>query len=359
MLYLGDFAAGATVYVPFHTFNAAGASVTISGLAVTDIEVYKNGSTTQRASDAGYTLLDTDGTDFDGITGIHGFSINTGDNTDAGFYSSGADYMVVVSAITADSQTISFVAAIFSIENRSALRPTTSGRTLDVASTGEAGLDFSNVLLPTSGPIPSLGVIESGTAQSVTSTTLVGRAAATDDIVKAGNILWAYGTTQGYWQSVVVTSVSGDTLTIAAWPQATPSGTITYLIFGTPSVPSTLPLAANVTQIGGSAVSTSTAQIGVNVVSVATDAITSSAVASSAVTEIQSGLATSSALTTVAGYIDTEVAAILAAVDTEVAAIKAKTDSLTFTKANELDVNLQSINDVTVNGNGAGTPWGP
>lgn len=39
-------------------------------------------------------------------------------------------------------------------------------------------------------------------------------------------------------------------------------------------------------------------------------------------------LATASALSTVAGYLDTEVAAILAAVDTEVGAIKAKTDNL-------------------------------
>jgi hypothetical protein len=39
-------------------------------------------------------------------------------------------------------------------------------------------------------------------------------------------------------------------------------------------------------------------------------------------------LATASALATVAGYVDTEVAAILSAVDTEVAAIKAKTDNL-------------------------------
>jgi hypothetical protein len=41
-----------------------------------------------------------------------------------------------------------------------------------------------------------------------------------------------------------------------------------------------------------------------------------------------SGVATSAALATVAGYIDTEVASILAAVDTEVAAIKTKTDYL-------------------------------
>ncbi len=97
---------------------------------------------------------------------------------------------------------------------------------------------------------------------------------------------------------------------------------------------------------------------------IAADAIGASELAADAVTEIQNGLATAaalqivddfvdelesrlsatragyldnlsggpvalaSALSTVAGYIDTEVAAILAAVDTEIAAIKAKTDNL-------------------------------
>ena len=46
---------------------------------------------------------------------------------------------------------------------------------------------------------------------------------------------------------------------------------------------------------------------------------------------------------TIAGYVDTEVAAILAAVDTEVAAIKVKTDQLTFTTANQLDVQVLSV----------------
>jgi len=86
-----------TLPIPFHTFSSVGASVTITGLAVTDIEIYKDGSTTQRSSDAGYTLLDTDGIDFDGITGIHGFSIDLSNNTDAGFYADGSHYWVVVS----------------------------------------------------------------------------------------------------------------------------------------------------------------------------------------------------------------------------------------------------------------------
>ena len=105
--------AGDVVPIMFTSYDENGASVTLTGLAVTDIEIYKDGSTTQRASDAGYTLLDTDGIDFDALTGIHGFSIDTGDNTDAGFYTVGAWFTVVVSAVTISSQTVSFIAAMF------------------------------------------------------------------------------------------------------------------------------------------------------------------------------------------------------------------------------------------------------
>lgn len=108
--------AGDTLPIFFDTFDGGtGASITMTGLAVTDIEIYKDGSTTQRASDSGYALLDTDGIDFDGITGIHGFSIDTSDNTDSGFYTTGSWFHVVVSTITVDSQTLSFVAAAFRI----------------------------------------------------------------------------------------------------------------------------------------------------------------------------------------------------------------------------------------------------
>ncbi len=50
-------------------------------------------------------------------------------------------------------------------------------------------------------------------------------------------------------------------------------------------------------------------------------------------------------------------AANLATVDTIVDAIKAKTDDMVFTKANELDVNTQSINGASVVGDGNATPW--
>lgn len=60
-------------------------------------------------------------------------------------------------------------------------------------------------------------------------------------------------------------------------------------------------------------------------------------------------LATATNLAVVAGY-----------VDTEIAAIKAKTDSLTFTVAGVVDANIQRVNDVAVTGTGApGDEWGP
>lgn len=126
MQHLGKKRPGSTVYCYFDTFDGGtGASITMTGLAVTDIEVYKNGSVTQRASDSGYTLLDTDGIDFDGATGLHGFSIDLSDNTTAGFWTAGAHYVVAVNAVTVDAQTVRFWAADFTIGYEGALLDTT------------------------------------------------------------------------------------------------------------------------------------------------------------------------------------------------------------------------------------------
>lgn len=64
---------------------------------------------------------------------------------------------------------------------------------------------------------------------------------------------------------------------------------------------------------------------------------------------------TASILTDTGTTLDTAITTI----DTVVDAIKAKTDSLTFTQAGHVDANVQRINDVTVNGDGSATPWGP
>lgn len=133
---------GDTLPVLFDTFDGGtGASITMSGLAVTDIEIYKDGVATTRASESGYTLLDTDGIDFDGLTGIHGFSIDLSDNDDAGFYTVGPWYHVVVSTITIDGQTVSFIAAAFRIQD--ATRGMAGTALPDAAANAAGGLPIS------------------------------------------------------------------------------------------------------------------------------------------------------------------------------------------------------------------------
>jgi hypothetical protein len=114
-IHLGAVPAGSTIYIPFASYDAAGASATLSGLATTDIELYKNGSATARASDNGYALLDTDGIDFSSKTGINGFSVDLSDNSDAGFYVVGGFYWVVVASVTIATQTVNLIAATFTI----------------------------------------------------------------------------------------------------------------------------------------------------------------------------------------------------------------------------------------------------
>lgn len=137
---------GDIIYCYFPAYDADGDSSTIAGLAVTDIEIYKNGSTTQRTSDNGYSLLDTDGVDFDGSVGLHGFSVDTSNNSDAGFWADGSHYLIWVDAVTVDAKTVRFG---FDLRLGVVLKSTTAGRTLDVSAGGEAGLDWANVGSPT------------------------------------------------------------------------------------------------------------------------------------------------------------------------------------------------------------------
>ena len=97
-------------------------------------------------------------------------------------------------------------------------------------------------------------------------------------------------------------------------------------------------LDVSVTQINGSAVSTSTAQLGVNAVqaggtawgsgaitaaSIATDAITAAKVASDVTTEITSGLATASAVAAISTLIGTPSASVSADIAAVLAAVQA------------------------------------
>ena len=148
--YKGDFDLAMTgpIVFLFSTFdsNDPSASVALSGLAVGDIEIYKNGVATTRASDAGYVLLDTDGIDFDGTVGIGGFSIDIDNDTDSGFFAAGNEYDVILGPITVDGATINFHAGSFSIERElGALAITKLIQTAVIANA--AGVDISADIL--------------------------------------------------------------------------------------------------------------------------------------------------------------------------------------------------------------------
>jgi len=124
-MYLGDFAAGVTVRGFFNTRKADGTPITLAGTPT--LAVYKDGGTTE--STTGVTLT----VDFDSRTGLHLFAIDTSD----AFYASGSDFRIVITAGTVDLISVVGVkVGEFSINNRSALRPTTAGRTITVDATG-------------------------------------------------------------------------------------------------------------------------------------------------------------------------------------------------------------------------------
>jgi len=139
MSYLGDFRIGKVVRKMWNSNAIAGESITRATNGT--VSVYKDGGTTQSTTGI------TDTEDFDSLTGVHLVAVDT--SADGTFYSSGSDFEVVLSAATIDGKTINATLFSFSLENRSALIPTTAGRTLDVSSGGEAGVDWANVGSPT------------------------------------------------------------------------------------------------------------------------------------------------------------------------------------------------------------------
>ena len=110
--YIGDFVAGTTVRYYFASNAAAGASSARTTAGT--YRVYKNISTTERTSSAGIT----DYSSFDTVTGLNAVTIDLSNNTDAGFYATGNDYVVVLVGAVVDSQTLNVPLFQFSIENR-------------------------------------------------------------------------------------------------------------------------------------------------------------------------------------------------------------------------------------------------
>lgn len=107
---------GDTLYIPLNFYNDSGASISIgTSLAVTDIEVFKDGSVAQRATDSGYAIMGDTG-NFDSRIGTKVIRIqlfNTAD--DASFYAVGSSYQVMIDSVTVDARTVRFFPAVFEI----------------------------------------------------------------------------------------------------------------------------------------------------------------------------------------------------------------------------------------------------
>lgn len=229
MLNLGMVRPGQTIYIPFDSFDGGtGASITLTGLATTDIEVYKDASMTQRGSDSGFSLMDTDGIDLDTITGIHGIQIDLADNTTAGFWAAGSKYWVVISSVTIDAQTVNFIAAYFTIGYPDALHNTTiatlSSQTSFTLTDGPAEDDALNGCVVVIHDVASkvqhgFAIVSDYTGASKTVTLVAGTtftAAATDNIsfYPPSNITHA---AQVAWGSGAITAgvLASDTITAA------------------------------------------------------------------------------------------------------------------------------------------------
>jgi hypothetical protein len=200
----------------------------------------------------------------------------------------------------------------------------------------------------TAGAVPWMGIIDQGTAQSGSGTTIVLRAGASfgDDTLIGATIHIVSGTGVGQRRLITDWVSATDTATVDTWV-TNPDNTSVYKVYASaPASNASTPLDAAGTR----------AALGL---------------ASANLDTQLSGL--DGKLDTIDNFLDTEIASIVTSVgttipnalttiddflDTEVAAIKAKTDQLTFTVANVLDVNALRINGVAVQGAGtSGNLW--
>lgn len=122
MIDLGTVRPGSTIRIPFSSFDKDdGSAITMTNYAAADIIVYKDGSTTERASTTGFTAT----TDFDGKTGKHLAVIDLADDTTANFWAAGSEYLVAIDAVTIDAVTTGGWIGRFRIGYPSAVLDTT------------------------------------------------------------------------------------------------------------------------------------------------------------------------------------------------------------------------------------------
>lgn len=190
--YFGDYRKGTTVYLPFNSNGADGASITLTANGTA--KAYIDGGTAEITT--GVTLIE----DHDLITGRHFISVDT---SGAGF-TVGSDVDVAIDATTVDGKTVNAWVGKFSILR---LRAET----------------------------PVVGLAQAGTSTTIT---LPATAVATNDYYLGTVVTIASGT--GVGQSRLIEGYVGSTkvATVAAWT-TTPDATSVVVVTAVPPAATT------------------------------------------------------------------------------------------------------------------------
>ena len=340
MKHLGDFDASTVIYGKFTTYRpSTGAAFTLGGTPA--LSVYKDNSTTQ--STTGVTLT----ADFDAVTGLNHFAIDT--SADGTFYSAGSFFSIVITTGTVDSvSVVGTVVAEFTLRKSSALKPATAGRTLVVDAAGLA--DANAVKVGPSGSGTAQTARDLGASVLLSSGTDTGQVLLTSGKVdvndKTGFALSSAGV-QAIWDALssalttvgsigkrLVDYLTGDAYARLGAPAgASVSADIASIKTDTgTTIPGRLPAAL----VGG--------RMDAYVGAMAANVLDSSALATSAVAEIQTGLSTldaagvRTALGLASANLDTQLGALataaalssvaLSSVASTASAIKLQTDNL-------------------------------
>ncbi len=180
--YFGDVAPSDVVDWKFTTRTTTGAPTQLAGSPV--VKCYKSNATNSEVT-TGVTLS----VDFDSITGLNNLRVDT--SADGSFYAAGTNIACVITTGTVGGTSVVGETVLeFSINNRSALRPATAGRTLVVDA---AGLADANAV--------KVGPTGSGTAQTARD----------------------LGATLGAWTGTGVNTILGAFKAVARADASTPS----------------------------------------------------------------------------------------------------------------------------------------
>jgi hypothetical protein len=266
MTFLGDFVPGQQVNAYFSTNNQSGAAITITS---TSVRVYKNNSTSYDSSNAAIS------TDIDSQTGFHRVTITT--SGDASFYASGSEFAVVVAG-TVDSQSARAVVGKFSVKKVSASPSVTQniGFVKKNTATTVAVGPFINA--STGLPATSLTATDltCKLINGVTSSTLtLSASGGNNDFVHIANGIYSLeltaANTNHNGRSVIL--LQDDDLTV---PYTGSFTTVRANAFDS-LVAETDLLQTDLTQVGGSAVTSSSGVLAVNATQIAGDAAAATA----------------------------------------------------------------------------------